>query len=229
MDVWESCRLIVKVGRVCYLFKLQVTCLDSTPLNYLVLVTGCISIGRILEVEICRVTQVTLISLVTSTTQQSEQVTDVVKFLSSGAFFFSYPSNSLKFQLSSSAQCRYVNSNKSPHYFLWLVVIGLNKPIKLCYCRNRALMVPFQQYGINYSRWLLQLMCGSVEVKTLYCGRHQAKACLISRFGCERAGTRFSMRGIDDDGYVAGFFETEQVIATCYNYSNYYNFTVSLL
>lgn len=73
-------------------------------------------------------------------------------------------------------------------------------------------MVPLQQYGVNYDRWLLRLMCGSVEVKTLYCGRHQAKACLVSRFGCERAGTRFSMRGVDDGGHVAGFFETEQVL-----------------
>lgn len=72
-------------------------------------------------------------------------------------------------------------------------------------------MVPLQQYGIDCNRWLLHLMCGSVEVKTLYCGRHQARACLISRFGCERAGTRFSVRGVDDDGHVASFFETEQV------------------
>lgn len=77
-------------------------------------------------------------------------------------------------------------------------------------------MVPLQQYGIDYNRWLLRLMCGSVEVKTLYCGRHQARACLVSRFGCERAGTRFSMRGVNDDGHVAGFFETEQVIFTHY-------------
>ena len=76
-------------------------------------------------------------------------------------------------------------------------------------------MVPLQQYGIDNSRWLLRLMCGSVEVKTLYCGRHQARACLISRFGCERAGTRFSVRGVDDGGHVATFFETEQVRNDC--------------
>ena len=84
----------------------------------------------------------------------------------------------------------------------------LKQLIRFYYCRNRALIVPLQ---LNYDHWLLRLMCGSVEVKTLYCGRHQAKACLVSRFGCERAGTRFSVRGVDDDGHVAGFFETEQV------------------
>lgn len=65
-------------------------------------------------------TQVTLIPLVTTTTiQQPDQLTDVVKFLSSGVFFFSYPPNSDKFQLSSSAQYRYISNNSSPYYFLW--------------------------------------------------------------------------------------------------------------
>lgn len=100
---------------------------DTVELSYLVLVAGCTSVGRILEVELCRVTQITLIPLVAMTTTQSEQVTDIVKFLSSGAFFFSYPSNSLKFQLSSSAQYRYLNDNSSPPYFLWLVFVVMSQ------------------------------------------------------------------------------------------------------
>jgi hypothetical protein len=35
---------------------------------------------------------------------------------------------------------------------------------------------------------------------------------LISRLSCRRAGTRFNARGIDDDGNVANFVETETVI-----------------
>lgn len=34
---------------------------------------------------------------------------------------------------------------------------------------------------------------------------------LISRLSCRRAGTRFNSRGIDDDGYVANFVESESV------------------
>lgn len=34
---------------------------------------------------------------------------------------------------------------------------------------------------------------------------------LISRLSCRRAGTRFNSRGIDDDGYVANFVETETI------------------
>ena len=42
-------------------------------------------------------------------------------------------------------------------------------------------------------------------------GAKQAKACVISRLSCERAGTRFNVRGTNDEGHVANFVETEQV------------------
>ena len=35
---------------------------------------------------------------------------------------------------------------------------------------------------------------------------------LISRRSCYRAGTRYNIRGIDTDGHVANFVETEQII-----------------
>lgn len=55
-------------------------------------------------------------------------------------------------------------------------------------------------------------MCGSISISTVYVGSKQAKACLFSRLSCERAGTRFQVRGTNDDGFVANFVETEQVI-----------------
>ncbi len=54
-------------------------------------------------------------------------------------------------------------------------------------------------------------MCGGVEIRTIYAAQKQGKACLISRLSCERAGTRFNVRGVNDDGHVANFVETEQV------------------
>lgn len=45
---------------------------------------------------------------------------------------------------------------------------------------------------------------------------------LISRLSCRRAGTRFNSRGIDDDGYVANFVESETVYwhpsGLCFSY-----------
>ena len=46
---------------------------------------------------------------------------------------------------------------------------------------------------------------------------------LLSRLSCRRAGTRFNARGIDDDGNVANFVETETVFyhpsGLCFSYS----------
>lgn len=45
---------------------------------------------------------------------------------------------------------------------------------------------------------------------------------LISRLSCRRAGTRFNSRGIDDDGYVANYVESETVYwhpsSLCFSY-----------
>ena len=41
---------------------------------------------------------------------------------------------------------------------------------------------------------------------------------LISRRSCLNAGTRFNVRGTDDDGNVANFVETEQILT----YADFY-------
>ena len=69
----------------------------------------------------------------------------------------------------------------------------------------------FQRFGIDSDTWLFKAICGGVEIRTVYAAHRQAKACLISRLSCERAGTRFNVRGTNDDGHVANFCETEQV------------------
>ena len=78
-------------------------------------------------------------------------------------------------------------------------------------CRNRTLHLHLKRYNVNCDEWLLKVMCGGVEIRTVYVSQRQAKACLISRLSCERAGTRFNVRGVNDFGHVANFAETEQV------------------
>lgn len=74
------------------------------------------------------------------------------------------------------------------------------------------LHIPFLRFGVDCSSWLLKVMCGSVEIRTVYAGVRQARAAIISRLSCERTGTRFNVRGVNDEGHVANFVETEQVI-----------------
>ena len=53
------------------------------------------------------------------------------------------------------------------------------------------LNIPFIRYGIKGDDWLLKVMCGSIEIRTVYVGSKQAKAAVISRLSSERAGTRY--------------------------------------
>lgn len=77
---------------------------------------------------------------------------------------------------------------------------------------NRMLFTHLMRFGVDTQFWLLKALNGSVEIRTVYAGSRQAKTAIISRLSCERAGTRFNVRGTNDEGHVANFVETEQVI-----------------
>lgn len=74
------------------------------------------------------------------------------------------------------------------------------------------LHVHLVRFGVECNSWLVKAMCGSVEIRTVYVSHRKALAAVISRLSCERAGTRFNVRGTNDEGHVANFVETEQVI-----------------
>ncbi|PIO32621.1 hypothetical protein AB205_0180750, partial [Aquarana catesbeiana] len=140
--------------------------LGETMSYYLVVVTGCMSVGKIQDSEVFRVTSTEFISLRIDPADE-DRMSEVRKVLNSGSF-----------------------------YFAW----------------NQSLHLHLKHYGVNCDDWLLRLMCGGVEIRTIYAAHKQAKACIISRLSCERAGTRFNVRGTNDNGQVANFVETEQVI-----------------
>ncbi|KAL5007601.1 hypothetical protein ScPMuIL_016407 [Solemya velum] len=161
---------------------------------YLVVVTGCISVGKISDSEIFRITATQFVSL-RNHVNDEERIVEVRKLLNSGTFYFAWSTVDTPWDLSLCAQ-RKLQDHETDNRFFW----------------NRMLHVHFQRYGIDCSQWLLKIMCGGVEIRTIYAAHRQAKACLISRLSCERAGTRFNVRGTNDDGHVANFVETEQVI-----------------
>ncbi|KAJ8048138.1 Synaptojanin-1 [Holothuria leucospilota] len=176
-------------------------CLGVLKLNeggenilYLVLVTGCVSVGKINDNEVFRITATTFLSL-RNLAADEERIQELRKLINSGTFYFSWSSAGNKFDLSLCAQ-RQKQEHVTDNRFFW----------------NRSLHLHLSRYNIDCSDWLLVAMCGGVEIRTIYCGTKQAKACLISRLSCERAGTRFNVRGTNDDGHVANFCETEQVI-----------------
>ncbi|NXN88363.1 SYNJ1 protein, partial [Bombycilla garrulus] len=168
--------------------------LGDTLLHYLVLVTGCMSVGKIQDSEVFRVTSTEFVSLRVDPSDE-DRISEVRKVLNSGNFYFAWSATGVSLDLSLSAH-RSMQEHTTDNRFFW----------------NQSLHLHLKHYGVNCDDWLLRLMCGGVEIRTIYAAHKQAKACLISRLSCERAGTRFNVRGTNDDGHVANFVETEQVI-----------------
>ncbi|BES93669.1 phosphoinositide 5-phosphatase [Nesidiocoris tenuis] len=162
--------------------------------SYLVMITGCISLGKIAETEVFRITQTSFLST-RKQHQDDEHVSEVKKLLNSGTFYFSWSGSGEEQDITLCAQRR-TKTTATDNRFFW----------------NRTLHLPFVRYGINTSAWLQKVMAGSVEIRTVYVGARQGKAVIISRLSCERTGTRFHVRGVNDEGHVANFVETEQAI-----------------
>ncbi|XP_026075564.1 synaptojanin-1-like isoform X3 [Carassius auratus] len=168
--------------------------LGDSMLHSLVVVTGCSSVGKVQDSEVFRVTGTDFVSLKNDPSDE-DRIADVRKVLNSGNFYFAWSSTGVSLDLSLNAHRR-IREDISDNRFFW----------------NQSLHLHLKHYGVNCDDWLLRLMCGGVEIRTIYAGHKQAKACVISRLSSERAGTRFNVRGTNDDGQVANFVETEQVV-----------------
>ena len=169
---------------------------DTNHVLYLVLVSGCVSIGKIQNSEIFRIIDTVFISL-RNNASDLDRIQEVKRILNSGTFYFSVANTAdqTPFDLTLCAQ-RSVRTFETDNRFFW----------------NRMLHLHLLRYGVNTNKWLIKAMCGGLSISTVYVGHLQAKACLISRLSCERVGTRFNVRGTNDNGFVANFVETEQVI-----------------
>ncbi|XP_063833470.1 phosphatidylinositol-3-phosphatase SAC1 [Ostrinia nubilalis] len=64
----------------------------------------------------------------------------------------------------------------------------------------------------QFARFALPLIQGFVSINHVAVNGHQLSWSLVSRRSVQRAGTRFFMRGVDAQGNVANFVETEQII-----------------
>ncbi|KAI6136821.1 SacI homology domain-containing protein [Pisolithus sp. B1] len=82
------------------------------------------------------------------------------------------------------------------------------------------------------SPYILPTIYGTFDLRTSYIHGHRIQLCLISRRSRYRAGTRYFRRGIDHEGHVANFNETEQILlveeSAAGRISNIENFTHKL-
>lgn len=175
---------------------LQVNIGESNVLTYFVGISGCMSVGKLAHSEIFKITDAEFVSL-RNPGGDLERIQELARLFKSGAFYFSSSVNPTKAALDISISLQKQSRTKeTDNRFFW----------------NRMLYLYFIRYGIETDKWLTKIIAGSVVISTIYVGQHQVRACIISRLNQERVGTRFNVRGVNDDGQVANFVETEQCI-----------------
>ncbi|WAR02154.1 SYNJ1-like protein, partial [Mya arenaria] len=155
---------------------------------YLVLVTGCVSVGKIGDSEIFCITATHFVSL-QNRPGDEDRIVGVRNVLNSRTFYFAWSSTGVPWDLTLCAQ-RKIQDHDTDSRFFW----------------NRSMHVHLQRFGIDCDTWLFKTICGGVEIRTVYAAHRQARACLISRLSCERAGTRFNV--IFLDGLIASYLQT---------------------
>ena len=87
-----------------------------------------------------------------------EKVAEIKKLLCNGTFYFAW-SNDVKespIDLTLAAQ-KSAKFNETDNRFFW----------------NRMMYIPFIRFNINSKDWLLKVICGSVEIRTVYVGSKQ--------------------------------------------------------
>ncbi|CAF3355912.1 unnamed protein product [Rotaria sp. Silwood1] len=169
---------------------------------FMIFVTEETCIGRLFDAYIYRIIQISAISMRDS--QEDDTYIAGIKKLFQGRCFYY------------SKYCKPESTNNK-HYF--------DKPYDITLCAqrmaqghdsdirffwNRGLCLPLLKYNIDIRCWIPKIMCGGIEKYGSQ--SDDIDLWLISRLSCERAGTRFNVRGVNDDGAVANFVETEQIL-----------------
>jgi hypothetical protein len=76
---------------------------------------------------------------------------------------------------------------------------------------NMRFLKDLEKYKIE-KEWCLPIIQGYVNSFDVFVEGTKISYILISRRSNRKAGTRYFDRGVDEDGYVANFVHTEQII-----------------
>ncbi|KAF0414452.1 DNase I-like protein [Gigaspora margarita] len=208
---------------------------------FLAVVTECLPVGeirpnesvfRIIDVEFHSLTNNARYSISTyasnrtfyddnSINEQSSQqqsyehpCTQLRKLLSNGHFYFSSD-----FDLTKALNVRSRTSSADKYtyddHFLW------NKFMINELLNFRSKLIKSEQEEMDACGFLVLAIQGYVGIQETMIGSSNVTLSLISKLSCKRAGTRFNIRGIDDDGNVANFVETETILKlpeACFSY-----------
>ena len=113
---------------------------------YLVLVTGCISVGKIAECEIFKITSTSFFTL-RYIASDEEKIVEVRKLLNSGTFYFSWSASGANFDLSLCAQ-RCLQAQDTDNRFFWCVCYLLTLCC-MCLCCDKNGTLTYRFIALN--------------------------------------------------------------------------------
>jgi hypothetical protein len=126
----------------------------------------------------------------------------IVKFLSAGDFYFTRGELNLTRCLQSSHAAA---DNAVEQFDDWL------DSFDETFFWNRHMLQFFVEHELKH--FIVPVIKGFVGfVKHFDIETQRAELVLISRVGCQNAGTRYNARGVNDDGAVANFVESEMLL-----------------
>ncbi|RUS17025.1 YKL212Wp-like protein [Endogone sp. FLAS-F59071] len=180
--------------------------------EYMIVITNRERIGRLSGHDIFRVTSFQILPLPRNLLSLSEsQTTDEQTYvhllethLKSNAFYFSYTydlTQSLQRQAQLPQSTTKSLWQRADDRFFW------NRHIS-------SKLIEATLKGQNLSNFILPIMQGFIEILTTQINSKPFIFALISRRSRFRAGTRYFSRGIDTEGHVSNFIESEQLLLT---------------
>ncbi|KAF7306606.1 SAC domain-containing protein [Mycena indigotica] len=125
--------------------------------------------------------------------------------LANGVFLFSYT-----WDLTRHLQAQWQTREKSGNAPFWQTVddrFFWNK-----YLQSRLIELTVGNPDQDLSPFIMPVMYGTFDIRKVSLRGRTMQLCLISRRSRFRAGTRYFRRGIDEEGHVANFNETEQLL-----------------
>ncbi|KAJ2964777.1 hypothetical protein NQZ79_g295 [Umbelopsis isabellina] len=203
---------------------------------FLAVVTDCVQVGKVRPGEdVYRIQNVSFYSLATSLYDDLDSAynkdswendddmqptlqhpcAQLQKLFANGSFYFTPD-----FDLTRTVQARTSAASFSVHafdeHFMWnqFLISGLMD--------FRSKLDKDKQQKLDRGGFLVFAIQGSVGIEEVMIDGEKFDLTIISKLSCQRAGTRFNTRGIDDHGHVANFVETETILysdRTCLSFT----------
>eukprot|EP01117_Protostelium_nocturnum_P016749 TRINITY_DN6701_c0_g1_i1.p1 TRINITY_DN6701_c0_g1~~TRINITY_DN6701_c0_g1_i1.p1 ORF type:complete len:1212 (-),score=389.34 TRINITY_DN6701_c0_g1_i1:62-3697(-) len=183
--------------------------------TFLVVITECKCVGRVNNSDVYTITDTAFLPLANHQVVIQDPIekqnlekgySDIRKWLNGNSFYFSFDSDitSRLQSISPITHQQQHEGDSTRRQNFW-------SSADVRFFWNRHLLHYFIKQKLN--DWILPIMKGYVEVNRTSVDGKTVDIAIVSRLSCLRAGTRFNARGVNDDGNVANFVESEQIVS----------------